>query len=434
MKRLLCLTLTLLLAIPLVACELKEPPAGLEPEPTVGLQDEARLFKLTEFIPPNPPEADMEKVADLYLAKRDIADNVTPFADQALKNTEAKNYIYSPLSAWLCLSFLQEGLSGEIKDKLQSALVTVPPELPDLRDKAIQDLSDRMRDGGLRLKNYLFVNNQYDVKDTFTKAAETYRADIYKVLLDGDIESSKLINAVIEQDSGGLIKDYYEEPIDPSTTAILMNILAMNARWETPFDPADTADGPFHLADGTTIDVPMMHLSEVEDFKYATSEVGDFLEMKYTSGDYLMLALPKDGESPEAALAYWRENRNSLEWVMPKVNVTLPKVKIQSNWDLKEALTDMGLGELFTGGPGMDGILKETDFMLSKVSQQAMIEIFEEGTTAAAVTEIPMGMGGLLVPDEPVDLVFDRPFAFAVYTSDGDLELFRGAVYNPLED
>ena len=43
------------------------------------------------------------------------------------------------------------------------------------------------------------------------------------------------------------------------TLAILVNAVYFNATWTKPFDPKSTADAPFTLADGSHVNVKMMH-------------------------------------------------------------------------------------------------------------------------------------------------------------------------------
>ena len=57
------------------------------------------------------------------------------------------------------------------------------------------------------------------------------------------------------------------------------------------------------------------------------------------------------------------------------------------------------------------------------------MKIDEEGVQAAAYTVIT-GAGSAMPPDEEVDFVLDRPFAFVVTLSD-KLPLFAGVVNNP---
>ena len=68
------------------------------------------------------------------------------------------------------------------------------------------------------------------------------------------------------------------------------------------------------------------------------------------------------------------------------------------------------------------------EIYLSEASHAALVEIDEEGVTGAAYTELAMAAGAAMPQDE-IDLVFDRPFLFTVTARDGSV-LFAGIVQN----
>ena len=57
-----------------------------------------------------------------------------------------------------------------------------------------------------------------------------------------------------------------------------------------------------------------------------------------------------------------------------------------------------------------------------------MVEIDEEGVTAASFTAI-IGAGATMPPEEEMDFVLDRPFAFVITGLDG-LPLLTGTVWD----
>ncbi len=448
MKRLLSLMIITALLLGLAACELKEPANAPEQaasdEPVIAPDEtaEAEDGALVQVSSPAPevemPTPEDEAYWEAYEELFKIGENVRPFADGVTARKDGVNYIYSPLSTWLCYSFLSEGLTGETRDLLMDKLESVETLEPESRDLALALLTDHMNQegGAINLKNYLFYLKGKEVQDSFLESAENYRAGIYRMDLERNVDVTDHINALIERETYGLIPEFYGEPIDPTLTSILMNILALNAEWTVPFDPADTKEEPFYLTDGTTVDVPMMQLEEVENqFLWGEDTTAQYLRLPYKTGESIVLILPHEGETPEAALAHWL----TPETVKPyfetfKVNLKLPKVCVESTWPLKQALSDMGLGFLFEPlTPGMDGILVDSSFYVADSKQKAVIEIFEEGTKAAAVTDIQMEEAAMLPPTEAVTLVFDRPFAFVVYSGEGNIELFRGVVHDPTD-
>ena len=78
--------------------------------------------------------------------------------------------------------------------------------------------------------------------------------------------------------------------------------------------------------------------------------------------------------------------------------------------------------------PGADfGSITETDAMVSKAIQDTMLKLDPNGAEGAAYTIFAVAAGCAPEPmPEPVRVVFDRPFAFAIFSHSG-APLFVGA-------
>lgn len=89
-------------------------------------------------------------------------------------------------------------------------------------------------------------------------------------------------------------------------------------------------------------------------------------------------------------------------------------------------LRALGIGKAFL--PGADfGNITEADAMVSRVVQNAALKLDPNGAEGAAYTifVVPAGCASESM-SEPVRVVFDRPFAFAIFSHSG-APLFVGA-------
>ncbi|KAK6045735.1 hypothetical protein COOONC_16760 [Cooperia oncophora] len=68
------------------------------------------------------------------------------------------------------------------------------------------------------------------------------------------------------------------------------------------------------------------------------------------------------------------------------VSITIPKMKIETDFKLKEALMAMGVTNIFSDKADLTGIAEKPPLKVSRAAHRAIIEVDEEGTTAAAVT------------------------------------------------
>jgi serpin B len=91
----------------------------------------------------------------------------------------------------------------------------------------------------------------------------------------------------------------------------------------------------------------------------------------------------------------------------------------------------MGMPDAFDGKKAdFSGMTGHPDFCISHVIHQAMIDVNEEGSEAAAATAIGMAPTAM-VRREPVTFRADRPFIFMIVHKPTDSILFLGRVSNP---
>ncbi|GMR56122.1 hypothetical protein PMAYCL1PPCAC_26317, partial [Pristionchus mayeri] len=65
-----------------------------------------------------------------------------------------------------------------------------------------------------------------------------------------------------------------------------------------------------------------------------------------------------------------------------KINLEMPKFKIESTTDAKTALQKLGVTRIFENTANLSGI-SDQDLCVSKIVHKAVVEVSEEGTEAA---------------------------------------------------
>ena len=98
---------------------------------------------------------------------------------------------------------------------------------------------------------------------------ETYGAPLRLVDFGNYAEAAKVINRwVSDATKGRIVKAVSPSGPRPDVIVLMLtNAVYMKAKWLKPFVPSQTTDSPFHLSDGTTVQVPTMHQMP-EDFSY----------------------------------------------------------------------------------------------------------------------------------------------------------------------
>jgi serine protease inhibitor len=110
--------------------------------------------------------------------------------------------------------------------------------------------------------------------------------------------------------------------------------------------------------------------------------------------------------------------------------LTMPKFKIEYKTLLNDALTSLGMGIAFTDQADLTRLFENPlDLYISRVIHQAVIEVNEEGSEAAAATAVEIMETSL--PPEPDIIVINQPFIFMIREKFSGTLLFTGKLMDP---
>ena len=391
----------------------------------------------TTFTP--VPVAEAPAFADVAAASR-------AFGHDLLKSAEREdNLVLSPLSLTLALGMLGEGASNDAVAELRAALGAGGDEASAAMAAILTALQPYDADPGdfdpeakppdkplLHVANQIVLDDEIDVVDDYLTRLKRYHdGGIAEADLGSD-DGKKLLDAWVKHHSGGLIEESAIKP-DPRLRAALQNATLFAARWRVPFDEA--RDMPFTPPGGTTIQVPMV----ADDRRVPWVRVEDWeaIELAYTEDFTAVVILPPLGSDPaelptprlEAILTGLPGAKQSF------IRMAMPTLNLATGLDLVPLLADNGVSALLDqGAQPLRGITAPADpsedLALTQAVQQARLIVDEEGTIAAAVTEV--GLGATSAPPQPeVEFIVDRPYAFLIQHAETGLTLFHAVVRNP---
>ena len=143
--------------------------------------------------------------------------------------------------------------------------------------------------------------------------------------------------------------------------------------------------------------------------------------------------LPDAGSSPEKLLGImsgdtW-QRVTEPGFSEREGTVVLPRFKLEYGVELKQPLRAMGMKAAF-GKADFSGI-SDHPLFISAVRQRTFVEVNEEGTEAAAVTEVLIATGIDMNPPKPFEMIVDRPFLFLIEDKQTGTILFMGVVFDP---
>ncbi|MBR4504592.1 MAG: hypothetical protein IKP20_06455 [Candidatus Methanomethylophilaceae archaeon] len=276
------------------------------------------------------------------------------------------------------------------------------------------------------------------VSEDFAKAVVRYCGGaVSEADFSGDLDAVKaLIKEWVSEKTCGLIPDY-ESIATEDTVCDLLNVVHFKGSWNVPFDSDLTYDEYFHGDGGSVSLVPMMH-GTLKGVRYHEDSRFRGIQLEYDSelreGLCMRIILPKDPSSTEVLKEWKSESWENREAFMGKLgspalvdaDISLPKLDLSESLDLKKILSELGLSESATFSGMIDGV----PLSVEGGKHQARMIVDEEGTEAAAVTEITMEKLSV-IPGSDLSIVefrCDIPFLMAIVDEETGADLFVGYV------
>ena len=288
----------------------------------------------------------------------------------------------------------------------------------------------------LHVANALWTEMSLPTLPAFQATVKTlYGAGLTPVDFKRAPETARMaINAWVEQQTRDRIRNLIPEGlVNQDTRLVLTNAIYFKGTWKHAFHEAGTRNDKFTLSTGKTIpDVPLMN--QVQMFRYLDGGSFQALELPYAADQQSMIVfLPKrlDGLAElEKTLTAERVTGWLARMTPQNVNVTLPRFKVTAEFQLKQALTELGMPLAFTPRKAdFSGISTAEPLWLSAVIHKAYVDVNEQGTEAAAAT------AGTIVTlsarPEPIAFRADHPFFFVIRDNGTGSLLFAGRLATP---
>ncbi len=388
------------------------------------------------------PEIDPAK---LETVAQDSMDFALLFYKQS--NQGSGNIVFSPFSISLALSMALAGAETSTETGMLEALQFSLPEEdihPSLNalllaiEESQQGAQRKNKDDQFQLNiaNSLWGQAGFEFKDAFLDTlALNYGVGMYAVDFEQYPEESRqTINDWVADETEDKIQDLIPSgAIDPLTRLVLTNAIYFNGSWLYPFAEEDTYDAPFTLLDDSETTVDMMRL-DGEEFNYLQGESYQAVQLPYFSTDFVMtLIVPDSGAFTEVEEGLSADILLAIlnEAIMQRVDIQMPKFDYETTINANGPLVALGMAESFNSeNADFSGITEEEKLYITDVLHKATITVDEGGTVAAAATSIIFGLTSAL-PEEPIELVIDRPFLFFIQHEPTGTILFMGRVTQP---
>jgi serpin B len=342
------------------------------------------------------------------------------------------NVVLSPFSASMALGMAYAGADGTTADAMRTTLgwgtaprAQVLDGYRNLRT-LLTSLDPRVT---VTTANALWVRDGFSLLPGYT---QDMNGVFGATIRNGDFGPTTVneINAWAARETNNRIPRVVES-LSSDMVAMLLNALYFKGAWRERFDPARTEVRSFTTAGGGRPAVPMMQ--RLGSLPYGMSRGAQITELAYGNTAYVMtLVLPAAGSSPRA----WLDGVTDTDFsaavnalAPQQVQLALPKFRLKVGYQLRTPLTAMGMGVAFIRGQANFTRMANAELFLTHVKQDVFIDVNEEGTEAAAVTQVGVG---LVSAPQIFEMHLDRPFLFFIRERLSGTILFSGIINLPV--
>lgn len=285
--------------------------------------------------------------------------------------------------------------------------------------------------------NVVVINDKLQTKQNIRQTLEgDYRAWIN----DANMSDVKFVTDEINDYVSNLTRERINDLVTPSivadTVIMILNAIYFDGHWKVPFDTTKTMRASFTTATKQPIYTDFM--TDIGSYYYLDSKKlnAKLLRIPYAGRKYAMFViLPNPGETVSSIASLLNHvTINREAWYMDEhtIDLKLPKFNINYSADLKPYLKGLGINSIFSSDADFSNFIRgrsaNMNQIVSSVLQKAAIDVNEEGSSAAAATELQLVNK---INEGRREFHANRPFLFYIEDETTGNIIFAGQVSDP---
>ncbi len=270
-------------------------------------------------------------------------------------------------------------------------------------------------DDSFARSNIWVQDTNYILKEYYDYVSDNFLLSFDKSDFFNDPDGTKdRINTWIYSKSGEKLKDYFQKEIKATTRMAIVDLFNANLSLGNKFYRSTSN---FNFADGSAGQI--YYLSSIGDFPLYETSKFKAITIDIPDTDFFMTALlPTNDITISDFRAYLTADifddiyKNSN---ITKLFVKVPELSISSKIDLRQNLTSLGMGDIFTGRADFSKITGTTDLFLNPYIQE--VSITTTGNNDMSISNT-----------NETEFIIDKPFIFTIVQKQSNTIIVIGEV------
>ncbi|KZC12911.1 Serpin I2, partial [Dufourea novaeangliae] len=357
---------------------------------------------------------------------------------QTLNNDHNGNLISSPASVKAALTLLAEAANGDTKTELMSVLRLPDHEsrVREVTQRALTSLKRNDNGTEIDLSICLWTDKNLNILDRYEQVLRLYyKAIIKSVNFVDSKNTARVINDWVRQAARDQISSPLVTHIRPDTRLLLTSVIYFKGSWLKAFDKAKTRLECFYVLNGECRNTSFMTHTSTYRYAYIPAIEAEILDIPYSNGRTSMLTIIPSKRERDPYLRILSRDLATVpvsaiiaSLKETRITIHLPKFSIENSLDLVPTLQHLGIESIFRDTTNLTEVIsRSAALQVTSILQNVRIKVDEDGTLAAADTEI----GFVPLSSWDNDIKLDRPFLFLIVDSVTNTMLFSGRFMEP---